>query len=104
MTTPRTASGPTLRVVLGSLLTGRRRGRVHAGGIARRPRARDHRSALLAFATGWAMLAVLYQSTSAVGIRAAAVMAVTGVGLLTVAPGNSILTGAGALVCDRLRR
>jgi hypothetical protein len=35
------------------------------------------------------------QSTSAVGIRAAAVMAVTGVGLLTVAPGNSILTGAG---------
>ena len=96
-TTPR---GPIVRVVLGSLLTGL------AGAAALTlvalPGAPEHvitGSALLAFAAGWAMLAVLSSRLTSQPQRwalvPAAAMAVTGLGLLTVAPGNGVLTGAG---------
>jgi pimeloyl-ACP methyl ester carboxylesterase len=99
-TTPRTARGPIVRVVLGSLLTG------VAGAAALTlvalPGAPEHvitGSALLAFAAGWAMLAVLSSRLTSQPQRwalvPAAVMTLTGLGLLTVAPGNSVLTGAG---------
>jgi pimeloyl-ACP methyl ester carboxylesterase len=99
-TTPRTARGPIVRVVLGSLLTG-----VAAAAaltLVALPGAPEHvitGSALLAFAAGWAMLAVLSSRLTSQPQRwalvPAAVMALTGLGLLTVAPGNSVLTGAG---------
>ena len=99
-TTPRTARGPIVRVVLGALLTG------VAGAAALTlvalPGAPEHvitGSALLAFAAGWAMLAALSSRLTSQPQRwalvPAAVTALTGLGLLTVAPGNGVLTGAG---------
>ena len=56
-------------------------------------------SALLAFAFGWAMLAVLSTRLTSQPQRwalvPAALMAVTGLGLLALAPGNGALTAAG---------
>jgi pimeloyl-ACP methyl ester carboxylesterase len=120
MTAPPTARGPIVRVVLASLLAGL------AGAAALTlvalPGAAEHvitGSALLAFAAGWAMLAMLSSRLTSQPQRwawvPAAVMAVTGFGLLTVAPGNSVLTGAGRIwpplmfalagwMCLRLRR
>ena len=100
VTTSRTERGPIVRVVLGSLLTGL------AGAAALTlvayPGAPEHvitGSALLAFAAGWAMLAVLSTRLTSQPQRwalvPAAVMAVTGLGLITFAPGNSGLTDAG---------
>jgi pimeloyl-ACP methyl ester carboxylesterase len=100
VTAPRPTRGPIVRVVLGSLLTGL------AGAAALTlvafPGAPEHvitGSALLAFAAGWAMLAVLSTRLTSQPQRwafvPAAVMAVTGLGLITFAPGNSGLTHAG---------
>jgi pimeloyl-ACP methyl ester carboxylesterase len=97
---PRTTHGPIVRVVLGSLLAG------FAGAAALTlvaiPGAPEHvitGSALLAFAAGWALLAVLSTRLTSQPQRwalvPAAVMAVTGLGLITVAPGNLGLTDAG---------
>lgn len=97
---PRKAQGPIARVVLGSLLVGL------AGAAALTlvafPGAPEHvitGSALLAFAAGWAMLAVLSTRLTSQPQRwalvPAFVMAVAGVGLLIVTPGNTGLTDAG---------
>jgi pimeloyl-ACP methyl ester carboxylesterase len=99
-TTPRTPRGPIVRVVLGSLLTGV----AGAAGltllaVTGAPEHVSSGSARRGFAAGWAMLAVLSSRLTSQPQRwalvPAAVMALTGLGLLTVAPGNSVLTGAG---------
>jgi pimeloyl-ACP methyl ester carboxylesterase len=88
------------RVVLGSLLTGL------AGALALPllvfPGAPEHLitgSILLAFAAGWALLAVLSVRLTTWPQRwalvPAAVLAVTGLSLVTFAPGNGVLTGTG---------
>ncbi|MEP7178696.1 MAG: hypothetical protein ABI775_06375, partial [Pseudonocardiales bacterium] len=98
--TPRTPTGPILRVVLGSLLTGL------AGAAALTlvafPGAAEHvitAWAMLAFAAGWAMLAVLSTRLTSQPQRwafvPAAVMAATGLGLLALAPGTNALTDTG---------
>jgi pimeloyl-ACP methyl ester carboxylesterase len=94
------ARGPIVRVVLGSLLTG-----VAAAAAATLivfAGASEHLitgSALLAFAAGWTMLAVLSTRLTSQPQRwayvPAAVMAVAGFGLIAVAPGNAALTDAG---------
>jgi pimeloyl-ACP methyl ester carboxylesterase len=99
-TTQPAVRGPIVRVVLGSLLTG-----VAAAAIATLivfAGAPEHvitGSALLAFAAGWAMLAVLSTRLTSQPQRwayvPASVMAVTGFGLITFAPGNAALTDAG---------
>jgi pimeloyl-ACP methyl ester carboxylesterase len=96
----RKPQGPIVRVVLGSLLTGL--AGVAALTLVALAGAPEHvitGSALLAFAAGWAMLAVLSSRLTSQPQRwalvPAMVMAVTGLGLLTVARGNSVLTGAG---------
>lgn len=95
-----TRSGPIGRVVAGSLATGLLGAAfvtlVVVGGAA------GHvvtGSALLAFAAGWAMLAVLSTRLTDQPQRwalvPAALMAGTGLGLLVLAPGNDALTAAG---------
>jgi pimeloyl-ACP methyl ester carboxylesterase len=95
---PRT--GPLARVVLGSLLTGL----LGALGLTLLvfPGAAEHLitgSILLAFAAGWALLAVLSTRLTSQPQRwalvPAAVLAVTGLALVTFAPGDGVLTGAG---------
>lgn len=98
--TPRTPTGPIVRVVLGSLLTGL------AGAAALTlvafPGAAEHvitAWAMLAFAAGWALLAVLSTRLTSQPQRwafvPAAVMAATGLGLLALAPGTNALTDTG---------
>ena len=95
-----TTSGPIARVVLASLATGVL-GALF-GILLVVPGAREHTTtgvALLAFAAGWAMLAVLSARFTSQPQRwarvPAAVMAATGLGLLFAAPGNDGLTRAG---------
>jgi pimeloyl-ACP methyl ester carboxylesterase len=97
---PRTTHGPIVRVVLGSLSTGLAGAAALA--LVALPGAPEHvitGSVLLAFAAGWTMLAVLSTRLTSQPQRwalvPAAVMAVTGLGLLTVAPGGAGLTSAG---------
>jgi len=97
---PQPARGPLVRVIIGSLLTGL--AGVAALTLVALPGAPEPvitGSALLAFAAGWAMLAVLSTRLTSQPQRwalvPATVMAVTGLALLAVAPGNSVLTGAG---------
>jgi pimeloyl-ACP methyl ester carboxylesterase len=99
-TTRLTTRGPIVRVVLGSLLIGLTG--AAAVTLVAFPGAPEHvttGSALLAFAAGWAILAVLSARLTSQPQRwalvPAAVMAVTGLGLIAVAPGNSGLTDAG---------
>jgi pimeloyl-ACP methyl ester carboxylesterase len=97
--TPRTGRGPIVRVVLGSLVSGL----AGAAGLtlvacAGAPEHVITGSALLAFGASWAMLAVLSRLTSQPqrwALVPAVVMAITGLGLLAFAPGNSGLTEAG---------
>jgi len=97
---PRTTRGPIARIVLSSVLTGLAGAAVLT--LVAFPGAPEHvitGSALLAFAAGWALLAVLSTRLTSQPQRwayvPAAVLAVTGLGLLTVAPGNTGLTDAG---------
>jgi pimeloyl-ACP methyl ester carboxylesterase len=93
-------TGPLRLIIAGSLLTGA----VLAGllTLVVFPGAREHvitGSALLGFATGWALLAVLSTRMTDHPQRwafvPAAGMAVTGIGLLALAPGDGALTAAG---------
>lgn len=97
---PQAGTGPLARVLLGSLLTGL----AGALGLALLvfPGAPEHTitgSILLAFAGGWAMLAMLSTRLTSQPQRwafvPAAVMAVTGLALVTFGPGDGVLTGAG---------
>ncbi|MEP7054850.1 MAG: alpha/beta hydrolase [Actinomycetota bacterium] len=91
--------GPLVRVIAGSLVTGI----VIAGGLTLGvlSGAREHvvtGSALLGFAIGWTMLAVLSTRLTSQPQRwafvPAAVMAVTGAGLITTAPSDGALAAA----------
>lgn len=95
-----TDRGPFVRVLLGSLLTGL------IGALALAllvfPGASEHTitgSILLAFASGWAMLAALSTRLTSQPQRwalvPAAAMAVTGLALVAFRPGHGALTGAG---------
>lgn len=95
-----TGPGPVGRVVLGSLATGVVGALV--GILIVVPGASEHVTtgvALLAFAAGWAMLAVLSDRVTSQSQRwarvPAALMSATGLGLLVVAPGNDGMTEAG---------
>ena len=92
--------GPIVRVVLGSILTGLAGAAVATLGVsAGAPEHVITAFALLAFAAGWAMLAVLSTRLTSQPQRwavvPAAVMALTGLGLLAVAPGTTGLTNSG---------
>jgi pimeloyl-ACP methyl ester carboxylesterase len=99
-TTEPAVRGPIVRVVLGSLVTG-----VAAAAVATLivfAGAAEHvitGSALLAFAAGWAMLAVLSTRLTSQPQRwayvPASVMAVVGFGVIAFAPGNAALTHSG---------
>ncbi len=95
---PRT--GPIRRIIVGSLATGL----IGAGVLtsvvfAGAPEHVITGSVLLAFAVGWAMIAVLSVRMTSQPQRwagvPAAVMAGTGLGLMVLAPGNAALTAAG---------
>ncbi|MFH5821188.1 alpha/beta fold hydrolase [Georgenia sp. AZ-5] len=88
------------RIVVGSLLTGLiAAGVLTLGVFGGAPEHAITGSALLGFALGWAMLAVLSirmtDQPQRWALVPAAAMAVTGAGLLVVAPGDSGLTAAG---------
>ncbi len=96
----RAPQGPIARVVLGSLLTGL--AGAAALTLAVLPGAPEHvitGSALLAFAAGWAMLAVLSTRLTSQPQRwayvPAAVLAAIGSGLLVLTPGDAGLAHAG---------
>ncbi|MEO6503383.1 MAG: alpha/beta hydrolase [Jatrophihabitantaceae bacterium] len=97
---PPPGKGPLARVILGSLLTGL------VGALVLTllvfPGAPEHTitgSILLAFGSGWAMLAVLSTRLTSKPQRwalvPAAVLAVTGLALMTSGPDDGVLTGAG---------
>jgi pimeloyl-ACP methyl ester carboxylesterase len=95
-----TTRGPIVRVVLGSLLTGVVGAAVLTlVALPGAPEPVITGSALIAFAAGWAMLAVLSARLTSQpqpwAFVPAAVMVATGLGLLTLAPGNGGLTAAG---------
>jgi hypothetical protein len=118
--TPGRTRGPIVRVVLGSILTGV--GGAAASTLGVSGGAPEHvitASALLAFAAGWGMLAVLSARLTNQPQRWAVVpataMASTGLGLLAVAPGTTGLTNSGWIwppvmfalaiwICVRMRR
>lgn len=95
-----TRRGPIVRVVVGSLLSGIVGAAVSTLVLfAGAPEHVITGSALLAFAAGWAMLAVLPSRLTSQPQRwaylPAGVMAAAGVGLVAFAPGNDALTDAG---------
>lgn len=97
---PAAKRGPIVRIVLASLLTGIIGAAVATLVIfAGAPEHDITGSALLAFAAGWAMLAALSTRLTSQPQRwaylPAAVMAVTGLGLMLLEPDNSVLTDSG---------
>jgi pimeloyl-ACP methyl ester carboxylesterase len=98
--TPGPIRGPIVRVVMGSILTGLAGAAVLTLGVS--GGAPEHvitASTLLAFAIGWGMLAVLStrltNQPQRWAVVPATVMAITGLGLLAVAPGTTGLTNSG---------
>jgi pimeloyl-ACP methyl ester carboxylesterase len=94
------SAGPVARVALASLATGALGALV--GILLIVPGAAEHTTtgvALLAFAAGWAMLAILSARFTSQPQRwarvPAAAMTATGLGLLILAPGNDGITNAG---------